>query len=72
LLGLGALQIGAALSTWKGGSFGVWFGIPVAGLNAIAALMSIPAYPFFSLAIFALDIVTIWALASYGGQGRPV
>jgi hypothetical protein len=71
MLGLGALQIGAAMSTWKGGSFGVWFGIPVAGLNAIAALMSIPAYPFFSLAIFALDILTIWALASYGGKGRP-
>jgi hypothetical protein len=32
--------------------------------------MSIPAYPFFSLAIFALDIVTIYALAAYGGKGR--
>jgi hypothetical protein len=58
----------------KGGGwllFGRWFGIGVAGLNAIAALLSIPAYPFWSLAVFTIDIVIIYGLSAYGGsRGR--
>ena len=44
----------------------------VAGLSAIGALMSIPAYPFWSLAIFAVDILVIYGLAAYGGQHRSL
>jgi hypothetical protein len=69
---LGAVQILAAFSIWNGNQFGRWFGIGVAGLSAIAALMSIPAYPFWSLAIFAVDILVIYGLAAYGGQHRPL
>jgi hypothetical protein len=69
---IGAVQILAALSIWNGNQFGRWFGIGLAGLSAIAALMSIPAYPLWSLAIFAVDILVIYGLAAYGGQHRPV
>ena len=48
--------------------FGRWLGIVMAGLGAISALMSIPAYPFWSLAIFAICILVIYGLAAYGGQ----
>lgn len=65
---LGALEILAAFSIWSGGGFGRWFGIFVAGLSSIGALLSIPAYPFWSLAIFAIDILIIYGLAAYGGQ----
>jgi hypothetical protein len=70
MLILGALQIFAAFSIWNGGGFGRWFGIAVAALNAIAALLSIPAYPFWSLAVFTIDILIIYGLASYGGAAR--
>src|SRR4051812_22974209 len=40
---VGALQLLAAFSIWSGGGYGRWFGIGIASLNAIAALMSIPA-----------------------------
>lgn len=66
----GALQILAAFSIWSGGGFGRWFGIFVAGLSAIGALLSMPAYPFWSLAVFAIDILIIYGLAAYGG--RPI
>ncbi len=65
---LGALQILAAFSIWSGGAFGRWFGITVASLSAIGALLSMPAYPFWSLAVFAIDILIIYGLAAYGGQ----
>ncbi len=70
LLIIGALQLAAAFSVWAGGSFGRWFGITAATLNAIGAMLSIPAYPFWSLAIFAVDVLVIYALASYGGDRR--
>jgi hypothetical protein len=69
---LGAVQIAAAYSIWAGNQFGRWFGIGVAGLSAIGALLSLPAYPFWSLAIFAVDILVIYGLAAYGGQHRSL
>jgi hypothetical protein len=70
MLILGALQVTAAFSIWGGGSFGRWFGIAVACLNAIAALLAIPAYPFWSLCVFAIDVLVIYGLAAYGGDPR--
>ena len=67
---LGALQIVAAFSIWAGGEFGRWFGILVASLSAIGALMSVPAYPLWSLAVFTIDILIVYGLAAYGG--RPI
>ena len=68
MLILGVGQILAAFSIWAGNSFGRWFGITCAVLNAIAALLAIPAYPFWSLAIFTIDILVIYGLAAYGGD----
>jgi hypothetical protein len=65
---LGILQLAAAVSILRGGLFGAMFGIVAAGLSSIAALLSIPAYPFWSLAIFAVDVVIIYGLSAYGGQ----
>jgi hypothetical protein len=67
---LGALQLLAAVSIVRGGQFGRWFGIIAASLSVIAALLSIPAYPFWSLAVFAIDLMIIYGLAVYGGRGR--
>ena len=44
----------------------------MAALSSIAALMSIPAYPLWSLAIFAVDILIIYGLAAYGGKRLAV
>src|ERR1700709_2040630 len=57
---LGVLELVAAFSLFAGGEVGRWFEIFIAALNSIAALLSIPAYPFWSLAIFALSIIVIY------------
>jgi len=67
---LGVLQVFAAFSLWSGGLYGRVFGIGAASISAIAALLSIPAYPFWSLAIFALDIIVIHQIATRGTEGR--
>ena len=68
---IGIVQGIAAFSIWAGNQFGRWIGILTAGISSIAALMSIPAYPFWSLAVFAVDILIIYGLAAYGAQHRP-
>ena len=68
MLILGAGQMLAAFSIWAGRSFGRWFGITCAVLNAIAALLAIPAYPFWSLVVIGIDILVIYGLAAYGGD----
>jgi hypothetical protein len=67
---LGVLLLFAAFSIWSGGLYGRIVGIVAAGLSAIAALLSIPAYPLWSLAIFAIDIVIIHQIATRGTEGR--
>ena len=67
---IGVLQLFAAFSLWNGGLYGRVVGIAVASLSAIAALMSIPAYPLWSLAVFALDIIIIYQIATNGTSGR--
>jgi hypothetical protein len=62
ILIIGVLELIAAFSLFSGGEFGRWFGIFIGSLNAIGALLSIPAYPFWSLAIFALSIIIIYKL----------
>jgi hypothetical protein len=62
---LGILEILASLSLFGGGAFGRYFGIAVGALVAIGALLEIPAYPFWSLAVFALSLWIIYGLAVY-------
>ncbi len=59
---LGILEILASLSLFRGGTFGRYFGIAVGSLAAIGALLDIPAYPFWSLAVFALSLWIIYGL----------
>lgn len=68
VMAFGALEALAALSIWRGGEFGRWFGIFAAGLGGVAAMMSIPAYPFWALALVAIDVLVIYGLAAYGGK----
>lgn len=68
---LGVLELLASVSLFAGGEFGRWFGIVAASLTAIGALLSIPAYPLWSLAIFAVSIWVVFGLAVYGQDDAP-
>jgi len=70
ILVIGVLQFFAAFSLWSGGLYGRVIGLAAAGISAIGALLSIPAYPFWSLAVFAVDIVIMHQIATRGTEGR--
>ena len=65
---LGIVQGLAALAILSGSEWARWFGIVVAGVNAIGQLAFIPVYPWWGLAMFAVDVLIIYALAVYGGS----
>jgi hypothetical protein len=67
---IGFFQGFAGISLWGGGLYGRIFAIGAASISAIAALLSIPAYPLWSLAIFAIDIIIIYQVATRGTEGR--
>jgi hypothetical protein len=63
---LGAAQVLAAFGVWAKTPGVRWFGVAVAMCNAIAQLLFMPAYPFWSLALFTVDILVIYGLIAHG------
>ena len=64
----GALQVIAALGVLAGSQMARWFAVAVVGLNALGQMFFIPAYPFWSLVIIAVDVVALWGLCAYGSR----
>ena len=67
---IGALQLLAAAGVVAGNQLARWFAVAVLGLNAIDQMFSIPAYPFWSLTIIAIDVVALWGLCAYGSRAN--
>ena len=68
---IGVLQLLVGLGIWAGNQLARWAGVIVVSLNMIAQLLFIPAYPFWSLAIFTVDVLIIYGLVAYGGRPSP-
>jgi hypothetical protein len=50
-----------------------WVGVAFAAANTLAQMLMIQAYPGWSLALWGLDILVIYALMVHGGRSyRPV
>ena len=67
---LSILQLLAGVGVMMGNQAARWFGVAVIGLNAIAQLFMIPAYPFWSLLIIAIDVVALYGLCAYGSRAN--
>jgi hypothetical protein len=66
VLCIGVIQLAVGLGVFAKNQFSRWVGVFALGCNAIAQLLMMPAYPFWSLSIFALDILAIYGLIAYG------
>ena len=65
---LGIVAILAAGGILAGSQWARWFGIIAASLSAIGMFSFAPGYPLWTLLIFSLNILVIYALAVYGGK----
>jgi len=65
---LGVAQGLASIGVLAGNQIARWTGVVLIGLNSIAQMFFIPAYPFWSLMIVAVDVVALWGLCAYGSR----
>jgi hypothetical protein len=65
MLGLGVVQVAAAIGICFGNQLARWVGIVSAGANAIVQLLAIPGSPFLSLSLFGLDILILYGLIAH-------
>jgi hypothetical protein len=68
---LSAVQLLIAVGVWAQVRGVRWFGVAIAAVSAIEALLIMPAYPFWSLCLFAVDVLVIYGLVAYGARSRP-
>jgi hypothetical protein len=70
LIVIAVVQGLAGIGVWLQISGVRWLGVAIAGVNAIVQLVFMPAYPFWSLTLFTLDILVIYGLVAYGSRPR--
>ena len=63
---IGVVQLVVGFGVFAKNPFSRWVGVIALACNAVAQLLFIPAYPFWSLALFAIDILAIYGLVAYG------
>src|SRR6516225_5526914 len=66
----GVLQLVAGGGGLIGNQLARWTAVVLVGLNAIDQMFFIPAYPFWSLTIIAMDVVALYALCAYGSRAN--
>ena len=73
LIVIGIIQLTGGISLFAGNTYGRVIGLIAAGLGAISSLLSIGgAYPWWSLAIFALCIYIIHGIYILGEDERAL
>lgn len=68
VLCIGVVEWAVGLGVFVKNQFSRWVGVLVLAGNAVVQLMMMPAYPFWSLTVFALDILAIYGLVAYGSR----
>jgi hypothetical protein len=68
VMGIGAIQVVAAVSLLAGSHFGRWIGVFSAAGNAITQLLVLPGAPFLAISLLAIDVLVIYGLVAYGGR----
>jgi hypothetical protein len=66
LLIIGGLLLVAGRMILSGSAIGVMLGILLAGFNAIAQVLAIGAYPFWSVIVLVIDGMIIYELSASG------
>jgi hypothetical protein len=68
LIAISVVQGLCAVGVWMQNDIARWTGVGIASANAVVQLLFIPAYPFWSLALFSLDLLVIYGLVVHGSS----
>ncbi|HEX9087976.1 MAG TPA: hypothetical protein VF867_10660 [Arthrobacter sp.] len=65
---LGVLLILTAVALFSGATWARIVAVVVAGVSAVVQLMLIPAQPWWSLIVIAIDVLIIYAIIAHGDE----
>ncbi len=68
LIAISVVQLLAGIGVWMQMGIARWTGVGIASINAVVQLLFIQAYPFWSLTLFALDLLVIYGLVVHGAS----
>jgi len=60
---IGVLAVAAGVGIIRGQAWALFAGMGFAVISAVGQFMFMPYYPFWAIAIIALDVLVIWALS---------
>ena len=66
----GVVQFFAAMGVLALAQWARWVGVASAAANGIVQLLVMPAAPFLTLTVFAMDVLVVYGLVAYGGRWR--
>ncbi len=67
---IGVLLILTAVALFSGATWARAVGVVLAGVSAVVQLMLIPAQPWWSVIVIAMDVLIIYAIIAHGGELR--
>jgi hypothetical protein len=67
---IGGLLICAGFALFSGRMWARVLGVTMAGLSALANLVFIAAYPWWSVTVIAIDVLVIYAITAHGRELR--
>lgn len=67
---IGLVLIAAGIALANGRTWARVFAVVAVALNAVSQLLSLPAQPWWSIVVFTLDIVVIYAITVHGRELR--
>jgi hypothetical protein len=67
---IGGLAIIVGVGVFTGATWARVSGVVLCGLNAIAQLTFLSAYPVWAVIVIAMDVLVIWALIVHGDEAR--
>lgn len=67
---IGIVLVAAGIALAGGRTWARVFAIVVVAINAVSQLVSLPAQPWRSIIVFALDVVIIYAITVHGRELR--
>ncbi len=69
---IGLIALATGIGIIMGQTWGYLVGVGIAGVSALSEFMFMPYYPFWSLAVIAIDVLVIWALCTQIANDRTV
>jgi len=67
---IGLVLIAAGIALANGRTWARVFAVIVVAVSAVSQLLSLPAQPWWSIIVFALDLVVIYAITVHGRELR--